>query len=115
MALPPLQAQTPGGSNPPPEESAKNNEPTITVTASPKEEKPVKRYFWCSWPDFRVAKADKPAFMFSGRYLETEDQEKADWILEISAASHFPCEIKELTEAEYNDGRFDQQVADSSD
>lgn len=116
MSLPPLPTQEPAAN-----ETSNKPEPTVTVSGVspvaaviPEAQAVAKRYFWCSWPDFRVAKAGKPAFMFEGRYLETEDAEQADWILECFEKSAFPCEVKELTETEYMDGRFDQQVANSS-
>jgi len=106
MALPPLQQQTPGGTNPPPEDSAKEEAQT---------EESAVRYFVCSWPDFRVAKPERPLIQFTGRFLQTQDQALADWILEITEKSNFPCDVKEITKEEYMDGQFEAQLTSSED
>jgi len=112
MALSPLSQQTPAPQEPA-KEPEKEKEPTVNVK-EPESKAPAVRYFWCSWPDFRIAKPEHPTFQFKGRFLETTDEETAEWILELAAPGTLPCDLKEISKEEYMDGRFDQQVAESS-
>lgn len=109
MPLDPLPLQTPKV-----EESSKEEtqEPTVTVNADPAtEEEQVVRYFWCSWPDFRIVKPGRPLVVFQGRLLETSDTAAAEWLSDLVGLSSLSCEIKELSKEEYLQAKFDEQEA----
>lgn len=113
MALPDLPLQAPAGSPNPPGvgDSTASTVSTAPTNSTETPSSPM-RYFWSSWPDLYMSKIGKPKLIFSGRFMQSDDPAKAEWILEL-AEMKLPFSLKELTEQEYLDGKYEEQLATS--